>query len=454
MGGAMKSVHFQIIFGFLINIGFYFAFNCSAQEILDLEALIQEALTNNPEIAVFQKNRDALWEKPPQEKSWEDPKLTFAITNLPTDDFDFNKQDMTQKTISIAQQIPFPGIASLREKLTVEQAKSADNEFEDSRFRIIRDVKNQYYQLYFINESIRITKANENLLEKFVELTQAKYKVGQGLQEDILKAQVELYNIQEKLIKLRQKKLTVKAELNRLLNKDPSFTLQGDPILKITAFEFNRPKLEEMALRNNAILLALKHRIEQNKTEHLLAKKSYFPYFTITASYGQRDDRKRAKPFAATITPFDGGFNNVIVEPLNNETDRPDFFSFLVGINIPIWFKGKQNKRVSETFHRVAQAKAQYERVKNNIFFKISDLTARIARDKDLIELYKNRIIPQATQSLNADIAAYQVAKIDFLTLLDSQITLLNHQLQFQRIMTDYENNLAELEVVIGKRFS
>jgi len=425
---------------------------CMAQNILDLDGLIQEALDNNPEIAASRNKKDALWQRPSQVKAWDDPRLTFGVINLPVDDFDFNKQDTTQKTVSLMQQIPFPGITSLREKVAVEEAKSADSQVEDIKTRIVKEVKKAYFQLCFINESIEITEANEDLSKKFVEFTQTKYEVGRGLQEDILKAQVELYKMQEKLIDLRQGQATLQAELNMLLNRDRTNPIKGKPVLKNTVFNSTLAELEETALASNPRLLSLKHLIERSEAEHSLAKKMYFPKFTITASYGQRDNRLDARPFPARVIAADGSFNDVTVAPLSDDRHRPDFFSFLVGINIPLWFKSKQNKKVSEAYYRVAQAKSRYESVKNDIYFNLRDRTARITKGKDLMELYKDSIIPQAEQSLNADMAAYQVGKIDFLTLLSSQITLFKYEIQYRRVMSDYEKDLAGLEAVVGKR--
>jgi outer membrane protein TolC len=446
----MKKIFLLVMSSIIFSV--CFQLSCLAQNILDLNALIQEALENNPEIAASWNKKNALWERPSQVKAWDDPRLTFGVTNLPTDDFDFNKQEMTQKKVSIMQQIPFPGITSLREKAAVEQAKSADSQVEDIKTRIVKEVKKAYFQLYFINEAINITEANEDLLKKFVEFTQTKYEVGRGLQEDILKAQVELSKMQEKLIELKQRQATLQAELNRLLNRDPSRAFNGTPIIENTDFNFTLAELEETALAVNPRLLSLKHQVERSEAEHSLAKKMYFPKFTITASYGQRDNRLDARPFPARVIAADGSFNDVTVAPLTDDRHRPDFFSFLVGVNIPIWFKSKQNKGVSEAYYRVAQAKSQYESVKNDIYFSLRDMTARITKGKDLIELYKGSIIPLAEQSLNADMAAYQVGKIDFLTLLSSQITLFKYEIQYRRVMSDYEKDLAGLEAVVGKR--
>ena len=175
------------------------------------------------------------------------------------------------------------------------------------------------------------------------------------------------------------------------------------------------------------MLKQLNHTIAQKETEYLIAKKSYFPKFFITAAYGQRDDGLKDK-------------------------HRSDLMSLLVGADIPIWSKNKQNKKVAETQIRIMQAKAQLQSMQNDISFKLNDLLAKIKKEEELVVLYKEQIIPEATQSLDADMSAYQVGKIDFLTLLNTQMTLLNYEINLHKVFSDLEKNFAELEVVVGKR--
>lgn len=409
---------------------FYFLavpFSVSSENVLSLDALIDEALENSPYVKVFQKNKDALWERPSQVKAWDDPKITLGVTNLPTDDFDFNKQDMTQKSVSVMQTIPFPGISRLKEKVAVEKAKGAESELANIEIRTINAVKTIYYDLYFVYHSIIITGANIDLMKKFVELTQAKYEVGNGLQEDILKAQVEVYKLQEKLISLKQKESSIKADMHRLLNRNDDDSLLGVPQIEKSVNTVSFEGLKSAAFEKNPLLQQLNHVIAQKETEYQLARKSYFPNFSITAAYGQRDDGL-------------------------DDKHRSDFMSLLVGVNIPIWFKSKQNKKVAETQHRILQEKAQLQSEKNNILFILNDLLAKIKKDEELVSLYKEQIIPEATQSLDADTLAYQVGRLDFLNLLNSQMTLLNYEIKFHKVMSDLEKNFAELEVVVGER--
>lgn len=424
------------------------------QNSLNLEELIQEALKANPEIGALQKKRNAMWERPPQEKSWDDPELSLGIANLNTDDFNFNRIDMTMKQIGITQNIPMPGITSLKEKAAIEEARSADQMLADGKLRIIRDVKTAYYNLYINYAHMQTAEKNKNLMSKFVEIARTKYEVGKGLQQDILKAQVEESKFIERLVELEQKKKSYLAELNRLLNRDPSTPIEGVPTITKRMVPLNEEELQQIALNQNPILLSLKHAIEKNEAEYKLAKKQFFPSITVSAMYGQREGfRTKNSTVPAAVVNDNGSTSPALVNLPAQSEDRPDVFSFIVGFKVPLWFKNKQNKKIAESFNLLEEAKSQYTAIKNAIFYQIHDLVAKTQRASRLIDLYQTGLIPQATQSLNSALAAYEVGNIDFLALIDSQITLCNLETQSSEILADYEKDIADLEMIVGKKF-
>lgn len=420
--------------------------------VLDLDELISEALAANPDIEASQKKRDALWERPPQAKAWDDPRLEFGVRNVPADDADFTKIDMTMKEVALSQAIPMPGITSLREKIAIQEAKSADRMHDYTRLQITREVKKAYFELYLVNRHIGTAEKNKGLLRQFVEITQAKYAVGKGMQQDVLKAQVELSEFIERLIKFKQEKATIIAELNRLLARDDSAPLLGQPVLQQHRISQSETELAEAAKAGNPGLLSLQEIIARNEADYKLAKKSYVPEITVAGAYGQRENGHRSKASPAIVTNTDGTSNLVAVQQLDQDTKRSDIFSVAVGINVPIWFHSKQSKKVAETFHMIEQSKAEYRALANEIHYKIRDLMAKQVRETELIELYEHGIIPQATQSLNSAIAGYQVGSVDFLTLLDSQITLCNAELQVSTAQAQYQMNLADIETIVGKK--
>jgi cobalt-zinc-cadmium efflux system outer membrane protein len=427
--------------------------NCHGQNALNLESLIQEALKVNPEITALQKKRDAMWERPPQEKSWDDPELSLGVANLNTDNFKFNQIDMTMKQIALSQNIPMPGITSLKEKVAIQDAKSADQMLAEGKLKIIRDVKAAYYNLYINYAHLQTIGKNKDLTAKFIEIAQKKYEVGKGIQQDIIKAQVEESKYIERIVQLEQLKKSYSAELNRLLNRDPSTPVDGVPAITKRTVPLNEEELQKMALAQNPVLLSLKHTIDKNEADYKLSKKQYFPSINVSAMYGQREGfRTSDSTLPAAVINADGTTSDAQVKVPGQSYDRPDVFSFIVGFKVPLWFKNKQNKKVAESFNLLEEARAQYSAVKNAIFFQIRDLVAKATKSAQLIELYETGIIPQATQSLNSAISAYEVGTLDFLTLIDNQITLCNFDLQGIELRADYEKELADLEVVIGKK--
>jgi outer membrane protein, heavy metal efflux system len=426
---------------------------CRAAEKLDLEQLIREALKANPEISALQQKRNAMWQRPPQEKSWDDPELAFGVANLNTDNFKFNEIDMTMKQIAISQNIPMPGITSLKESMAIQEAKSSDRLLDDGKLRLIRDVKTAYYDLYINYAHMQTAEKNKGLMAKFVEIAQKKYEVGKGLQQDILKAEVEQSKFIERLVELEQKKTSYIAELNRLLNREPSTPLAGVPFITKKIVAINETELRTIALAQNPLLQGLQNVIAKNEADYKLAKKQYFPSINVTAMYGQREGFRTPDTIVpGAVINADGTTSDAQVKLPGNSYNRPDVFSFFVGFKIPLWFKNKQDKKVVETYHQLEEAKAQYAAVKNEITYKIHDHVAKAQRSASLIQLYQTGIIPQATQSFNSAVAAYEVGSVDFLALIDAQITLCNFETQSSELLADYEKELSDLEVVVGKR--
>ncbi len=419
--------------------------------VLDLNELIKEALAANPDIAASQKKSEALWQRPPQARSWDDPKLELGVQNVPADDADFSKIDMTMKTVSLSQAVPLPGITSLREKIAIQEAKNADLMHEYTRLQITREVKKTYCELYLVNRNIGTAEKNKVLLGQFVDIAQARYAVGKGIQQDVLKAQVELSKFIEKLIEYRQRKATIAAELNRLLARDENAPLLGEPALPEARVSKTEAELADAAIAANPGLLSLKETIGRNEADYKLARRSYVPEVMVSGMYGQRENAHKTGATPNVMTDTSGTDSLVYMRELSQQTERPDVFSVTVGVNIPIWFYNKQNKKVKETFLMIEQSKAEYRALANEIKFRVRDLMAKQKRELELLDLYRKGIIPQAAQSLNSAIAGYQVGSVDFLTLIDSQVTLCNAELQLATSETEYQKNMAELEAVVGK---
>jgi outer membrane protein TolC len=333
---------------------------------------------------------------------------------------------MTQKQISISQKFPFPGKLKLKKEIARRELNQSEAEFAYQKLEIINKVKKTYYSLFFIEKSIEVTEKDKTILENCLKIARTRYSVGKGIQQDVLKAEVELSRMIEKLVVLRQKRTTITATLNTLIDRDPYAPLEGRPEVSRTPFTMDPEEIKKSSLEDHPLLQSIRFVLERAESAYNLARKEYCPDFEVSFAYGQREDSPRQS--------------------------RPDFYSGFVGINIPIWYKTKQSRKVEEIRYTILSAKNRYEAVKNDLQFRISSLLAKIDQNSHLINLYRDGIIPQANHALNSSIASYQVGTVDFLTLLTNLLTLYRYELEYYKVLTDYEKNLADLELAMGKR--
>ena len=391
-----------------------------------LDKFIESAKKLNPNL-LEAKNRINIYKQiPDQRSSWKDPMLTLGLANLPVDTFSFREQAMTQKQIQLTQEIPFPGKTALMKEAAEKDVSIAKWNLKELELNIIRQVKESFYELCFINSALDTTRQNKVLLKQFVTIAESKYSVGKGIQQDVLKAQVELTKIMDELIELRQLQANETAKLNTLMNRLPQEPLEIPHGLSQTKFKFDITSLQDLAVKNRPFLQGIQSAINKFTVTKKLAEKEYYPNIQVGVRYGQRQD--------------------------SAVQDHPDFVSGFIGVNIPIWFATKQQKKVAEENYRILTAKDSYNAARNDVFLKIKLIVDKEIKGRELISLIKTGIIPQARQSLESALAAYSVDKIDFLTLIDNQVTLLKWEIKYHRQLTDYEQNLAALEHVVGQQ--
>jgi outer membrane protein TolC len=388
--------------------------------------LIEEALLNNPEILAARQKWEAYKEKVAQSSALEDPMFGFGIVNLPTN-FSFKEEDMTMKEFSISQKLPFPGKRPLMREMAEKEAEAVHTEIQLKAHQIVRDVTLAYYELSHIYRTSEVTQRNKDILENFARIAETRYSVGEGIQQDVIKAHIEISKMVDELIMLDQRRRALEAKLNALLNR-PMDTAVGRPE-EVTPRQFSLTgeDLQKMALDMNPTLQGMKKMIEAKQRANDLAKKDYYPDFNLRFAYGQRDNGP------------DG-------------MKRRDMLTGMVEINVPIFYKSKQDRKVAETKADLQVAEAQYRAMKNEISFMITDMFTMIKRTERQTELYRTGIIPQASLQIESALSAYRVNRADFMTLLDSRMTLYKYELEYHQAVTEFEKNVAGLGAAIGKR--
>jgi outer membrane protein, heavy metal efflux system len=389
---------------------------------LSVEPLVQEALARNPKIMAARERHGGLKEKIPQAGALDDPMLGFGVVNLPNN-FDFNQEDMTAKEVSVSQKFPFPGKRSLSEEVAAKEADASAAEAVEVANQVVKEVKTTFYDLSHVYRAMEVTQRNKNLLEELSKITRTRYSLGLGIQEDIIRIQVEISKMVDDLIMFEQKKRALAARLNYLLNRPPNSPVGPPAEVDFSRVAFSIEDLQQQALTDNPMLKSLKQDIAARGKNIELARRDYFPDFTLKFAYGQREDRL-------------------------------DMYTGMIEMNLPIFFNSKQDRKVAEGYADVRSAQAKYDGAQNEIFYMIADMGSMAQRLERKIELYRTGIIPQSRMQIDTAMSSYMVNKADFMTLLDSRMRLYRYELDYHDALTEYEKSLAGLEAAVGTPFS
>ncbi|NOY85051.1 MAG: TolC family protein [Nitrospirae bacterium] len=398
------------------------------KNVLQLQDAISEALVSNPGLARMGSQAKALAQKPSQAETLPDPHLSLNARNLPTDSFNLEQEPMTQIQIGIMQSFPFPGKLALKKETAQFQAQAAEKSVSETRLFLIRQVKTRWWSIFKNDRALEIIQQNKALLTQFVEIAQTKYKVGKGLQQDVLLAQLELSKLLDLEITLYAKRRKAEAALNGLLNRATNQSIRLPDIVSETLPPMpNEKRLLQDYKKDRPLLAAVKDRIFAARSRLSLAKKGFEPDFKLGAVYGYRDGQNPGRG------------------------DRSDFVSLLFSMNLPVYGKTKQSKAIDQRLDELTTARWSLSEQQKQIEAEISSALASYRQLSDQVSLFKTGIIPQAKQTVASMLSGYQVNKVDFLNLVRAQLTLYNFEIQYWKTLSEANMTLAQLAHVVGK---
>jgi len=400
------------------------------ERILFIEDAVSAAIEGNPGLAEMQARYEALAEIPSQLGTLPDPVLSINAMNLPTDTFNLDQEAMTQMQVGISQDIPFPGKLALRADASEFEAVAAGFSVDEVRLLLVRNVRSSWWQLHFLDRSLEIVERNQDLLRQFVDVAMTKYEVGDGLQQDVLLAQLELSKLIDQKITLKAARRNQSIQLNVLMDSPAN-----DVVVLPRKVSMNLP---EIAIENllyvkaeaiRPLLRQKENSIHAAQSRLDLARKQYYPDFKLGLAYGGRS-----------------GDN-----PLPRGGGRADFLSVMFSFNLPIYSKRKLDRAVSQRGLELQKQRYSLRNEWGVVRAEISAATTDYAEARERFELFQSGIVPQARQTVAAMLAGYQVSEVDFLNLVGSQVTLLKYEVQYWRALTAANQALARLDAAVGE---
>lgn len=403
------------------------AFGLSAYAATDELSLAEAehlAMQGDPMLANIDATAQALDESAIADGQLPDPKLKFSLFNFPTDTFDRDQEPITQLRFGVQQTIPRGDTLALSSQRTSVQASGERARIANETRKLKRDVRSNWYETFYWMRAEQIVAANKRLFKEMVDITESQYAAGRRNQQDVLRAELELGLLDDRLTDIQQKQETSRANLSKWIGAEAQRRLPEEfPALN------EPPTLEaiQAALPQHPALRMEQAHIDVNRKNVSIAREAYKPAWTLGLDYGVRDG------------------NNP------NGTERADLVAATVTFDLPLFTNKRQDRRLAAAQRREGAAKLQYDD-------KLRDLQSMLEKDfvswqrlSQRLQRYRKTLVNQATANSEASLLAYQNDATDFPTLMRAKITELDTHLKALRIHVDAAKAQARLLYLAGE---
>ena len=351
-----------------------------------------------------------------------DPQLQFGLMNRSLPGFGL-QGPLAMNQVQLTQMVPFPGKLRMAGQVASARAEAEQSRATDVSWDVRARAAMAFYELYQMDRSLDVASETLRILQDLATTARTMYGVGEGRQADVLRAQVEIARMTEEILRMRTERISAAARLNALLVLDPSAPV-GSPVRP--AFPDTLPPLDSLvaeAERTRPMIQAGEAEVRAAAAGVRLARREIWPDLEVGVQYGQR--------------------------PMNGDTDR--MLSLMFGVNVPIFAGSRQLAMRREAAAMRQMAAADLDAMRADTRGRVAELYASAERARRLGSLYLRTILPQAHTTVASALAAYRTGGVDFMTLLDDQMTVNRYRQDLYALEAQRGQALAELEMLLGR---
>src|SRR5271169_2434240 len=385
-----------------------------------LPQLLAEAAANNPQISAADHGAKAARQMAPQVTTLPDPKFTFQQLSVgsPKPFAGYSNSDFAYIGIGASQELPYPGKLRLRGQIADRDADTKQAEVGVIGIGIADAVKADYLQLAYLQQTLGILRQNEAVLDQLIQDATAHYQVGQGMQQDVLQAQVNRTKIVKEITMHHQLMGQTQAHLKGLLSRD-----QGSPDIvteDLTATPLRRTSDELLAM------------VRQNN-----------PQVQVDAISILKQDAQVASAKREGKPDFEVGY-------LYQNTDRKyrDYYMFTFDVRFPR--KKRVNAEIAEATERRSESQRTLDAHLQQQLAEVQEDYVKASSDEELLKEYREGLVPQSDAAYRATLSAYASNREQFIHVLSYFTDVLNLKLEYAETLVDHEAALAHIETLTG----
>lgn len=382
--------------------------------------LVQEAEHNNPEISASVHGWQAATHVPKQASALPETQVSVQQFNVgsPRPFAGFSNSNFAYIGIGASQELPYPGKRGLRGKVAEFDAASLHEDSEAIRRRVIENLKLAYFQLAYLQQTLSILERDDQLLNQVQQVVESRYRVGQGNQQDVLKAQLQHTKILQDITMYHQEVGQLEAQLKQILNRPQTSPDVAAEPLTPTFLLYTDAQLLQRVQEQNPDIRSKQQMVQGQEARIELAHKNFRPDFMAEYLY----------------------------EHTNGQT--PEYYMATFGIRLPN--RGRQKAELAEAEQNRERVKQELQGEVQRVSSEVEQQYVMVRSSEERLNIYKGGLIPQAEATFRAGMAAYQANRQDFETLLGNFLDVLNLDLQYRQELAEHESALARLERLTG----
>jgi outer membrane protein TolC len=387
---------------------------------IPLSQLLAEAGANNPQISAADHGARAARQMAPQVTTLPDPKFTYQQLSVgsPKPFAGYTNSDFAYIGVGASQELPYPGKLRLRGQVAERDADTKQAEVEVTKTSIADAIKADYLQLAYLQQTLGILRQNEGVLDQLIQDATVHYQVGQGMQQDVLQAQVNRTKIVKEITMHHQQMGQLQAHLKGLLSRD-----QASPDI------VTEDLIESPLKRTSAELFAM---VRQSN-----------PQIQVDASSVRKQDAQLASAKREGKPDFELGY-------MYQNTDRKYRDYYMLTFDVRFSRKKRVNAGIAEATEKRVESQLTLDAHLQQQLAEVQEGYVKATSDEELLKEYREGLVPQSDAAYRTTLNAYASNREQFTHVLSYFTDLLSLKLEYAQTLVDHETALAHLETLTG----
>jgi outer membrane protein TolC len=385
-----------------------------------LRQLVLEAHQKNPQIGASFHAWQASRNVPRQASALPETQLSvqqFSVGS-PRPFAGYSNSDFAYIGFGASQDIPYPGKRQLRAHVADYEADSMEAQTNSTRRTVVGNLKMVYFRLAYIQQTLGVLQRSDGLLTQVQEASEARYRVGQGNQQDVLKAQLQHTKILQEIAHHHQEEGLLEAQIKQVLGRPQESADIVAETLTGRALPYTAAELLQRAREQNPDVRSKQASMGQQKTKVELAHKNFRPDFNVQYAYEHTGSQAR------------------------------DYYVATFGIRLPN--RGRQKAELAEAQENQERARQELDAELQRVLSEVQQQYVRATTSEERLKIYSDGLVPQSEATFQSALSAYQSNRQDFESLLSGFLDVLNLDLEYRSELVEHESALAELERLTG----